>query len=293
MTRLPNILIAAIVLCVTANSGAHEDPAQTWHRDYSDAVVAAKESRKLLLIQFYGAAETERDRQLAERLSHALSTENRGARFVVARLPVDFASDSAEPSARLLDHVAFAEMHGRPGLTIVDFHDPANETFHHVVSVYPLADKVERKDEFPAEQLAVLLDLPPGTLTQRTLIFAVRTHAEAPASAAGEWHPVLVDEASRHARHQASLALQGHHNWESRFHRINAKLPTGLLAQEVCAESWPKQELLEAARECVHSWRQSSGHWDAVKTRHPVFGYDMQRGANGVWYATGIFGRQP
>ena len=85
---------------------------------------------------------------------------------------------------------------------------------------------------------------------------------------------------------------QGHHNWQNRFERINAKLSAGLLAQEVCAESWPGQGLLEAARECVHSWRQSPGHWDAVKTQHPVFGYDMQRGANGVWYATGIFGRQ-
>ena len=291
MPRLPNILITAIVLSVAmtggASSGANDEPASTWHRDYSEAVVAAKSSHKLLLIQFHAPEETARDRQLAERISHALSEPNRRDRFVVARLPIDFAIDHDEKPERLLQHAAFAEMHGRPGLTIVDFTDPASGTFHHVVSIYPLA----KQDEIRAEHLAVLLDLPAGTLTQRTLIFAVRTHAESPASTAGEWHPVLVDEAHRHASHQAKITLQGHHNWQNRFERINTKLPTGLLAQEVCAESWPGQELLEAARECVHSWRQSSGHWDAVKSRHPIFGYDMQRGANGVWYATGIFGR--
>ena len=38
--------------------------------------------------------------------------------------------------------------------------------------------------------MAVILDLPPGTLTQRTLIYAVRTHPERPASADGQ--PCLI-----------------------------------------------------------------------------------------------------
>jgi hypothetical protein len=101
-----------------------------------------------------------------------------------------------------------------------------------------------------------------------------------------------MHEAASHARHQASLDLQGHHQWDQRFHSISAQLPAGLIAQEICAESWPGQPLVAAAQECVHSWRQSQGHWNAVRTRHPLFGYDMQRGASGVWYATGIFGRR-
>lgn len=74
--------------------------------------------------------------------------------------------------------------------------------------------------------------------------------------------------------------------------RQREMLPADLVAQEICAESWPGQSLVEAAQECVHSWRHSSGHWDAVGTRHPLFSYDMQRGATGIWYATGIFGRR-
>ena len=123
------------------------------------------------------------------------------------------------------------------------------------------------------------------------MIFAVRIHSESPESTAGEFSPLLSEEAEMHSRHQASISRQGHHQWETRFHRINAKLPKALLAQEICAESWSGQRLLAAALECVRSWRQSPGHWDAVRTYHPLFAYDMARGSNGVWYATGIFGR--
>lgn len=103
---------------------------------------------------------------------------------------------------------------------------------------------------------------------------------------------MLMREAAGHAAYQASLGMGGHHQWDERFHRINEQLPSGLLAQEICAESWPGQRLVEAAVECVHSWRQSHGHWDAVRTQHPLFGYDMKRSSSGIWYATGIFGRQ-
>ncbi len=132
--------------------------------------------------------------------------------------------------------------------------------------------------------------LPLGSLTKRTLTLAVRTHSEMPQSASRELLPLLSDECEAHAAHQARIGVQGHHDWESRFHRINAHLPPGLVAQEVCAESWAGQSLWDAARECVRSWRHSSGHWEAVRGAHPVFGYDMHRGENGIWYGVGIFG---
>lgn len=130
------------------------------------------------------------------------------------------------------------------------------------------------------------------TPTQRALIHAVRTHPDAPARANGTFDPVLAKEAERHSLHQARIQRQGHHNWDRRFRRINAALPDGLTAVEVCAESWPGESLAEAAAECVNSWRQSPGHWAAVSGACPVYGYDMKRGRNGIWYATGIFGQE-
>jgi hypothetical protein len=146
--------------------------------------------------------------------------------------------------------------------------------------------------EYTPEQLEVIANLPPGTPTQRALIYAIRIHPDAPASTNGTFDPMLAKEAESHSLHQARIQRQGHHNWDARFRRINAVLPAGLVACEVCAESWPGESLVEAAIECVRSWRTSSGHWRAVRTACPVYGYDMKRGSNGVWYATGIFGQK-
>ena len=145
--------------------------------------------------------------------------------------------------------------------------------------------------EYTPEQLEVIANLPPGTPTQRALIYAIRIHPDAPASTNGTFDPMLAKEAERHSLYQARVQRQGHHNWDARFRRINAKLP-GLTACEVCAESWPGESLVEAAVECVNSWRQSPGHWRAVSQACPVYGYDMKRGNNGIWYATGIFGQE-
>jgi hypothetical protein len=64
-------------------------------------------------------------------------------------------------------------------------------------------------------------------------------------------------------------------------------------ASEVVAESWGLvvggENVLEAAFSCVDAWRQSSGHWGAVSRPQRYFGYDIARGGNGTWYATGIF----
>ncbi len=145
--------------------------------------------------------------------------------------------------------------------------------------------------QYTPKQMDIIRNLPPGTPTQRAIIYAIRTHPDAPASTNGTFDPMLAKEAERHSLYQARIQLQGHHNWDKRFRRINAALPSGLTACEVCAESWPGESLVEAAIECVHSWRRSPGHWSAVSAACPVYGYDMKRGRNGIWYATGIFGQ--
>jgi len=66
-------------------------------------------------------------------------------------------------------------------------------------------------------------------------------------------------------------------------------------ASEVVAESWGRvvggESVLEAAFSCVDAWRGSPGHWGSVSRQHRYYGYDICRGANGTWYACGIFAR--
>ena len=101
----------------------------------------------------------------------------------------------------------------------------------------------------------------------------------------------MLAEAESHSAYQAQIGVQGHHGWDYRFQRINSRLPGGCLSYEVCAESWPGQGLLHSAIECVRCWRLSSGHWRSVASPCQAYGYDIKRGRNGIWYATGIFGR--
>jgi hypothetical protein len=255
-----------------------------WSHDYKLAMNEAKLSGRMLLVLFGDASTTPG----FDRFEAALRDDEVGlllGHFVVCHVLPSTEVMLGGRSQRLLSHAAFAELHDGPGLAIIDLTDRSSPFWGRVVSIYPFTD-----GGIPtAEQMRVLLTLPPGSLTQRTLIFAVRTHPESPRSADSEFSPLLAEETEKHSTHQAQIVSQGHHNWETRFHQINARLQSELVVQEVCAESWPGEGLLKAARECVRSWRHSSGHWSAVNAKSVYYGYDMKRGRNGVWYATGIF----
>jgi hypothetical protein len=256
-----------------------------WRTDYGEAMDEARLARKMAFVWFYDPKWANEDEQFVDLVLHKPEIAERIAKDCVpVKLPIDARSLVSGEEVTLLDHASFSELLHKPGIAIIDQTDEKSPHYGHVVSVFPFTGRYITKS-----QLAVMLDLPKGTLSQRTLIWAVRSHPEQPASASTAVFPVLAEETEKHSIHQASMTLQGHHNWGSRFHSINARLPGGLASREVCAESWPGQNLVEAAEECVHSWRQSSGHWDAVSRQHVYYSYDMKKGRNGVWYATGIF----
>lgn len=270
-----------------ASSANRAQPLSTvWLSRYSEAMEAAQAQGKMMLIYF-----TADDPRCAQFESQTLADPQIAAKmqeFVNVKLPLGATIPVDGQEVELLKHRAFAEMLGMPGLAILDFVHKDAPYYGSVVSTFPFLPRLS----YTPREMAVILDLPPGTLTQRTLIFAVRIHPERPASANGRLDTNLVQEAKSSADYQARIGRQGHHFWETRFHRINTLLPFGLLASEVCAESWPGEGLLQAAIECVRCWRLSPGHWNAVREPHQVYGYDMKRGNNGIWYATGVFGKQ-
>lgn len=263
-----------------------------WFRDYATATAVARLQGRMLWVHFAAAPAPGADSSAAGPRAPQEFDETtlvrpdltaQCAQFVFARVPVDARIHLGGQETALLGHPAFHELKGQPGLAIVDFTSADPRRFGQVVSIFP-APPGKRYDE---RALRVILSLPPGTLTERTMIYAVRMHPEAPQSTTGVQHPVLQAEAHSHAQHQAAIILQGHHQWDQRFQRISHRI--GGTPTEVCAESWAGQGLVEAAVECVRCWRLSPGHWSAVRGRHSHYGYDIRRGSNGVWYATGIF----
>ncbi len=286
-------LSSAVFSPTLAGWAWYETPATdgplTWHNDYAKAMDLAERQGKMLFILFTSAGDSGNDCDNAHRRAIARpEIQEKLKKFVRLTLPLDTTIKTGGKDVTLLELPTFAEMLGRQGMAIIDFAAKNTSYRGSIVSTFPLY----RGRPFTAKQIAVMLDLPPATLTQRTLIYAVRTHPERPGSADGKIREDLTSEAESHSDYQANIRLQGHHRWETRFHRIRARLPAGLTATEVCAESWPGEGLLAAAIECVHCWRLSSGHWQAVRAHHPCYGYDMKRGQNGIWYATGIFGKR-
>jgi hypothetical protein len=255
-----------------------------WHDDYETALESARESKQLLLVWFANEKDSGANEKFAASVLNHDDVAPLLGDMTLAKVSTNATIEEKEKEIKLLEHDTLKELLGGPGLAMIDMRNEEQAFYKRVVSIYPF-----KRGAITAAKLKVLCELPAGTLTQRTLMFAVRTHPAKPASAWSPHSEYLAKEAEKHSQHQASINLQGHHNWEARFHQINAGLRVGG-AKEVCAESWPGQSLLDAAEECVHSWSQSPGHWAGVSGRHAYFGYDMKRGTNGVWYATGIFG---
>jgi hypothetical protein len=275
----------AVGLAAEPATGSRVDaPAIRWQSNYADATELAERQKKMLLIYFCDAAAgSSCDRFKKETLDDPAVRRKLKA-YVCLRLPLAAKIKVQGKPVVLLEHEAFCEMLGKSGIAIVDYRTENARLRGQVVSQFPITETLW----YTPERMAVILTLPPGTLTQRTLIYAVRIHPDHPASTDGELLPALVEEAEEHAQYQADVRVQGHQFWDSRFRRILSRLPGGGAPREVCAESWGYENLVDAAIECVRCWRCSSGHWSAVRAQSRFFGYDMKRGANGKWYATGI-----
>lgn len=261
----------------------------TFLDNYPAALGRAVSARKRLLIFFHGEPMSAAERAFQTQTVQDARIRPLLADYVLLKLSRRAEVEVDGKPVSLLKHASFKHMEGLGGVAIVDFRDPDSEHYGYAVSCLPFSRSRYYVSSFHGvKSIQTLLSLPEGNIEQRTMIWAVRMHPERPASTSGRFHPVLTRAAASHSLHQARLRVQGHHNWNSRFHQIAHRLGGGSPV-EVCAESWPGQPLVEAALDCVHCWRQSSGHWKAVRGTHRLFGYDIRRGANGVWYATGIF----
>jgi hypothetical protein len=257
----------------------------TWHTDYDQAVRQAKKEKKDLVIHF------RQDATLDEALND-MTVRQRLKRFVLLRLPASY--DYA--GQRLLDHPALEDMLGRPGLVVVSYSNPDLPTHQQVISAHPLVGS--RYSWVPAygpREIRIILDLPAtATLSQRSMLYAIHVHPERPRSVHGVLHKAFLGHAERHSQRQAATLRQHHADIIAASRQMSAESGEAIGAgSEVVAESWGRvvggENVLEAAFSCVDAWRHSPGHWGAVSRLHRMFGYDIARGANGTWYATGIF----
>jgi hypothetical protein len=270
--------------CVTNVAGLD------WYTDYEAAREHAQCDHKMLLVNFLPKGKSSAQTGLDAYLRKNEAVRKELADYVLVRVPVDQRVAGLKLSRknrkRLIDHAAFKHLGGSAGLAIIDYKHTKQPYYKEVVTALPFNSG--KYYHWQNTHLAAALKLPAGTVTQRTMVWAVRTHHERPQSTVGTMHPALATAATKQSAYQASIGVQGHQNWESRFHQVVSSSHAGT-ASEVVAESWPGQDMIDSCIDCVQSWRHSSGHWGAVRRKHRLYGYDIRQGGNGIWYGTGIF----
>ncbi|QDV77433.1 hypothetical protein [Botrimarina mediterranea] len=257
----------------------------TWHTDYYTAYREADEHDQMLVVYLTSPSTTATQESVETYLQSNAPAREKLGEMTLLRADVDTTIDVDGKPRRLADFAALSELRGGAGFAIVDLANEDAPYYGHAVTALPFAGG--KYYHWSPRGLATALDLPAGTLTQRSLVWAVRMHPEAPQSTGGRFHNALASGANEQAAYQARVRQQGHQNFGRRFQRLSGA--AGSSVTEVCAESWPGQTLMDSVVDCVDAWRHSSGHWRGVSRPHRAYAYDIQRGGNGIWYATGLF----
>lgn len=185
----------------------------------------------------------------------------------------------------LLELPEFAAMGGRAGVAIFALENGCDRTSSALTSAMPFL----QGKPFTADHMRTLFALPDGSLTQRSLIYAVRTHPHHPKSTEGVSHPLLQRLALEHAEYQASRRSLGHQNLGRRTGIVKSEVERIASTSEICAVNGFNPTPLEAAIAMVGQWRGSPPHWSAMRRSHTYYGYDMAETSQGHWYAVGFF----
>lgn len=290
LAGVPRALIFLLALTLGGETSAEQAGAIDWLHDDSSARQQAIEAKKYLLVHLTSHQPGGRDRTFVEQTTADRRVRSRAKNFICLRVLYDEWHPTEWGLELSPGFLSVDRLRSSPGLVVIDFCDHSRPTYGQVVGWLPFEKPAYYAAEYEsAASVATFLDLPCGSLTQRMLIYAIRVHPERPESTSGTSSPALVGAAAAHAQRQARAQRQGHQRWDQRFHEIWRSVG-GKPPVEICAESWPEESLLTACLGCVHAWRQSAGHWRAVISGHASFGYDIYRGKNGIWYATGILG---
>lgn len=256
-----------------------------WFTDYSAAYRDAQAGGRQLFVVFYDPRSTvqrdnyERETLARPELATALAKVTRAVIPTDATLP---GVGDAKPQ-RVLASSAFNWLAGGSGLAVVDLADKRSPTFGSVISAHPFSGRMY----YGVQATETILSLPPGTMTQRAMVFALRMHPERPQSVWGSAHPTLMYQSLAASQLMAQYQSVGHHNWGGRLAEIQSQ--SSLSPFEVAAVSFGAANPIDAAAEIVQNWRGSGAHWGGISSPQRWYGYDMVQGPSGLWYGNGLF----
>ena len=254
----------------------------SWESSFPLAIEKAKAEKKMVLVLITQSGTEKQTDKMAQWIAEPQNRPILDRSYVLVQVDGSANVDFAGKTGPILQKPEFREMGRKAGIAIIDFQN--DDYLGKVVGAFPLI-----RLQYSSFHINQILTLPPGTLTQRMLTFAIRVHPNRPQSANGRPSCFLMKLAFGHACNQASTHVMGHQNFSSRSSQVMRAHP-GTQSSEICAQTGGGVALIGALG-LAQLWRGSSAHWSAMKSPSRGWGYDMQRSNNGNWYGCGLFAK--
>ncbi len=284
----------SIVQSETAEVTKPETPVDSlkWHSDYIAAYVEASQKKRYLLMLFRDAIAggeplASIDDVFAPSMRPILEQFSRVELPLNAVMPIlaDKNNDSQKKGLPnlLLKHRSFRHLGTQPGIAVVDLTNRSSPNYARVVTVLPLPES----GQFQNGSLTLALNLPKGTISQRTLLFAIRSTVPDSSLSMREFNSTLVELAHRNSRYMSSAGQTGSFDQETRQQRIEQEFgPQAELKQLVFATD-SEATIHEAALQAVTKWIETSESFDVLDAPATEMGMDMfQNFESGRWFVT-------
>lgn len=248
-------------------------PEPPWLTDYHAARAEAVRSRRMLLVAVDGedSVFTPRPHSIPALWSYVLLRQTTETTYEVEGTP-----------RRLVEFGDFAPLKGQPGVVIYDFKHVGKPYYGQVVSAMPyryLGPDAGKNVFGETYRERKLLTLEPGTLTQRTLTWAVRV---------SKGHGSNQRLRSADGRPNEALRLGARRNSQLQCRMGVGHFAGGLTGPEI-ASPGPGQDIVDAALNMVRIWSTSPPHYGVMVRYHAEHGYDMWPSSTNHWYGTGRF----
>ena len=270
------------------------DPAESlsWHSDYLAAYVEASQEKRYLLMLVRenvvgGEPLASADEIFAPSMRPMLEQFSRVELPLNAAMPNlsrnDNNSQQNDLPNLLLKHRSFRHLGMRQGIAVVDLTDPASPNHARVVSVLPLPES----GQFNGDDLMLALNLPKGAISQRTLLFAIRSTVPDSSLSMRKFSPALIELAHRNSRYMANAGQIGSFDQETRQQRIEEEFGQQAELRELVFATESEATIHDAALQAVTSWISNSKSFEILDSPATAMGMDMfQDSESGRWFVT-------
>lgn len=264
----------------------------SWHSDYLAAYVEASQEKRFLLMLFRenafgGEPLISTDSVFAPSMRPMLEQFSRVELPLNAAMPIvskkNQDTEQDDLPNLLLKHRSFRHLGMRPGIAVVDLTDQASPNHARVVSVLPLPES----GQFNNADLTLALRLPQGAISQRTLLFAIRSTIPDSSLSMREFSPALIELAHRNSRYMANAGQVGSFDQENREQRIEKEFGPQAELKELVFATESETTIHDAALQAVTSWISNSESFDILDSPAEAMGMEMfQNSESGRWFVT-------